>query len=99
MKFALFALLGSVSAIKLDGPIDQTPANSYGDTRTAGKQVETVLKDQYRSVGPLVPPAVVMKIQRDPAFAFVGPHPHYHSTSTTGNAGQAGEFANGGTLT
>ena len=37
--FAVVALLGSASAyrlVKYDGTI-QNPANSYGDTRTAGK--------------------------------------------------------------
>ena len=99
MKF--FALIASAAAIKLaryDGTIENA-ANSFGDTRTAGKQVEHHQELTYRKVADLVAPAVPMKIQRDPAFAFVGPHPNYHSNSSTGNAGQAGEFSNGGTLT
>ena len=101
MKFFAIALLASASAYKLvkyDGTI-QNPANSFGDTRTAGKQIENHQELTYRKVADLVPPAVPMKIQRDPPFLFTGPHTNYHSNSSTGNAGQAGEFANGGTLT
>merc|ERR1719263_863290 len=99
--FTAVALLASASAIKLArrDPTIQDAANSFGDTRTAGKLIESHQELTYRNVGDLVVPAVPMKIQRDPAFAFVGPHPNYHSNSSTGNAGQAGEFANGGTLT
>jgi hypothetical protein len=95
------ALLGSVSAHKLvqRDPVVQEAENSFGDTRTAGRQIESQQKLTYRKVADQVPAPVPMKIQRDPAFTFSGPHPHYHSNSSTGNAGQAGEFANGGTLT
>ena len=99
MKF--IALLASVAAVKI-GRRDvtiQDAANSFGDTRTAGKQIESHQELTYRKVADLVPPATPMKIQRDPPFLFTGPHPNYHSNSSTGNAGQAGEFANGGTLT
>ena len=102
MKF--FALIAAVSAVKI-GKRDVTiedAANSFGDTRTAGVQVEHHQELTYRNTNgahDLVAPAVPMKIQRDPPFLFTGPHPNYHSNSSTGNAGQAGEFANGGTLT
>merc|ERR1712151_815572 len=102
MKFiAVLALLGSASTyrlVKYDNTI-QNPANSFGDSRVAGQQVDTHQELTYRKVADLVAPAVPMKIQRDPAFTFSGPHPNYHSNSSTGNAGQAGEFSNGGTLT
>ena len=99
MKF--IALLASVAAVKIGrrDPTIQDAANSFGDSRTAGKLIESHQELTYRKLEDLKPPAVPMKIQRDPAFAFVGPHPNYHSNSSTGNAGQAGEFANGGTLT
>ena len=99
MKF--IALLATVAAVKIGrrDPTIQDAANSFGDTRTAGKQIESHQELTYRKVADLVPPAVPMKIQRDPPFLFTGPHPNYHSNSSTGNAGQAGEFANGGTLT
>ena len=102
--FAAIALLASVSAVKLQrrDPTIQDAANSFGDTRTAGKLIESHQELTYRNTGGaanLTPPAVPMKIQRDPAFLFAGPHPNYHSNSSTGNAGQAGEFSNGGTLT
>ena len=99
--FAVIALLATTSAYKLvkrDVTI-QDAANSFGDTRTAGKLIESHQELTYRNTGALVAPAVPMKIQRDPAFQFSGPHPNYHSNSSTGNAGQAGEFANGGTAT
>ena len=99
MKF--FALLASAAAVeigKYDGTI-QNAANSFGDTRTAGKLIDSHQELTYRKVADLVAPTVPMKIQRDPPFLFTGPHPNYHSNSSTGNAGQAGEFANGGTLT
>merc|ERR1711934_206630 len=99
--FAAIALLASVAAVKI-GRRDvtiQDAANSFGDTRTAGKQIESHQELTYRKVADLVAPAVPMKIQRDPAPWFTGNHVHYHSNSSTGNAGQAGEFANGGTLT
>ena len=99
MKF--IALLASVAAVKIGrrDPTIQDAANSFGDTRTAGQQIESHQELTYRKVADLVPPTVPMKIQRDPPFLFTGPHPNYHSNSSTGNAGQAGEFANGGTLT
>ena len=102
MKF--IALLASVAAVKIGrrDPTIQDAANSFGDTRTAGKLIESHQELTYRNTGgahDLVAPAVPMKIQRDPAFAFTGPHPNYHSNSSTGNAGQAGEFSNGGTAT
>ena len=99
--FAVIALIGLASAHKLnrrDVEI-QDAANSFGDTRTAGKQIDSRQELTYRKVADLVAPAVPMKIQRDPAFTFSGPHSHYHSNSSTGNAGQAGEFSNGGTAT
>merc|ERR1719473_1017904 len=106
MKFslAIVALLGSVSSFKLarrDVTIEDA-ANSFGDTRTAGKQISTHQELTYR-LDPNMPsfatPTNSYKIQRDPAFTFSGPHSQYHSNSSTGNAGQAGEQANGGTLT
>merc|ERR1719473_1517459 len=101
MKFIL--LLATANALTLrnmqyDGTI-QNPANSFGDTRTAGKQIDNHQELTYRKVADLKAPGTPMKIQRDPAPWFTGNHPHYHSNSSTGNAGQAGEFANGGTLT
>merc|ERR1719263_1084149 len=102
--FTAVALLASASAIKLArrDPTIQDAANSFGDTRTAGKLIESHQELTYRNTDGahnLTPPTVPMKIQRDPPFLFTGPHPNYHSNSSTGNAGQAGEFANGGTLT
>ena len=102
MKFyTAIALLAAVSAVKIGrrDPTIEDAANSFGDTRTAGKQIEHHQELTYRKVADLVPPTVPMKIQRDPPFLFTGPHPNYHSNSSTGNAGQAGEFSNGGTLT
>ena len=99
MKF--FALIASAAAVKLvkyDNTI-QNPANSFGDSRVAGHQVDSHQELTYRKVADLAAPAVPMKIQRDPAFQFSGPHPNYHSNSSTGNGGQAGEFSNGGTAT
>ena len=107
MKFAaIIALVSVASSHKLArrDPDIEDSANSWGHTQTAGKAVYSKLENTYRSVAPLEPEhfandSGVMKIQRDPSWAFDHPHTKYHSNQSTGNAGQAGEFSNGGTLT
>ena len=70
--FTAIALLATVSSYKLvrrDVTI-QDAANSFGDTRTAGKLIDSHQELTYRRTEALVPPTVPMKIQRDPAFTF-----------------------------
>lgn len=78
---------GSDAKLEFGLPVIQSPENQFGEANIAGKKITSVPAAWDPRHGDYKwNPEGQPKLQRDPPFLFDGPHGHYHSTQTVGQA-------------